>query len=151
MIHPSGGTAPIPNADLPDDIAEVYNEARDIANRSPRAAGALLRLAIQMLCVHLGKPGKNLNDDIGALVAEGLPQIVQQALDAVRVTGNNLVHPSHIQQDEVPEVVASLFQLVNLIAEKMISDPKTVEGIFQSLPEGQLRQITKRDNNSLKN
>src|ERR1700709_1543103 len=47
MIYPSGGAAPLPNADLPSDIQDDYEEARAILNRSPRGAAALLRLCIQ--------------------------------------------------------------------------------------------------------
>jgi hypothetical protein len=91
MIFPSALPAEPPNLDLPNDIIDDYEEAREIANKSPRGAAALLRLAIQKLCKHLGQPGKNINDDIKALVAAGLPPKVQEALDIVRVVGNDSV------------------------------------------------------------
>ena len=38
------------NPDLPDSVKQLYNEAGLIYNQSPRAACALLRLAIEKLC-----------------------------------------------------------------------------------------------------
>jgi hypothetical protein len=49
MIYPSGGPAPLPHPDLPDDIKEDYEKARSIVSRSPRSVAALLRLAVDKL------------------------------------------------------------------------------------------------------
>src|SRR5690606_24079353 len=72
LVWPTIGTAPIANPDLPSEIRIDYDEASTILDLSPRGAAALLRLAIQKLCKHLGEPGKNINDDIAALVKKGL-------------------------------------------------------------------------------
>ena len=97
MLHPESGLAPVPNSEMPAEVTKIYQEAAGIFNRSPRAAAALLRLAIQLLCQHLGEKGKNINDDISSLVSKELPSVVQQSLDIVRVTGNDAVHPAQQQ------------------------------------------------------
>jgi len=144
MLHPEFGLAPVPNSEMPADVAKIYQEAAGIFNRSPRAAAALLRLAIQLLCQHLGERGKNINDDIACLVEKGLPPVVQQSLDIVRVTGNDAVHPGQIDADD-PEIVSSLFELLNIIVEYMIAMPMRVSGIYSGLPAQTLAAIQKRD------
>jgi hypothetical protein len=145
QYFPSGGAVPPPNSDLPDKIRSDYEEAREILGRSPRGAGALLRLAIQKLCKHLGQHGENLNDDIGELVKNGLPRGVQRALDIVRVIGNEAVHPGQIDLRDTPETAIALFGLVNLISEKMISEPKEIAAIYEALPKTKRDAIDKRD------
>ncbi|MGI8952420.1 MAG: DUF4145 domain-containing protein [Chitinophagaceae bacterium] len=146
MIEPSIGGVPLPNQDLAEDIVEDYIEARDILNKSPRGAAALLRLAIQKLCKELGEKGKNINDDISGLVKKGLPKKVQQSLDYVRVIGNNAVHPGQIDLADDVDTAQNLFKLINIIADVMITQPQDIESLYNSLPTEQLKAIDKRDN-----
>jgi hypothetical protein len=146
MIYPYSGTAPLPNSDLPDDIKEDYTEARNIIELSPRGAVALLRLAIQKLCVHLGEPGKSINKDIGNLVAKGLPSKMQKALDSVRVVGNNAVHPGVIDLKDDIEIARKLFAFVNIIADVMITQPNEIDKFYDdTIPENLKEAINKRD------
>jgi hypothetical protein len=93
----------------------------------------------------LGQSGKNINNDIAKLVKEGLPIRIQKALDTVRVTGNEAVHPGVLDLKDSQETAQKLFKLVNFIAEKMISEPNEVEKIFENLPEEKKQAIKKRD------
>ncbi len=144
MYFPDTGNSPFPNPEMPETVKNLYLEAASISNKSPRGAAALLRLAIQVLCKELGESGKNINTDIGKLVEKGLPEIVQQSLDVVRVTGNDAVHPGQIDTDN-PETVGQLFDLINVIIEYMIALPKKVSGIYSTLPSGKIDGIKKRD------
>lgn len=145
LLHPSGGGPP-PNPDLDPEIIEDYNEARRIVNDSPRGAAALLRLCLQKLMVQLGQKGENLNDEIASLVKQGLSVKIQQALDIVRVIGNNAVHPGKLDIRDDLDTAMSLFGLVNRIAESMISQPKKIEELYGRLPESQRKAIEERDN-----
>lgn len=145
MIVPATATAPPPHPDLPQECVGDYLEARDIADRSPRAAAALLRLVVQKLMPSLGERGRNINDDIGSLVQKGLPTLVQQALDICRVIGNNAVHPGEIDLRDSPDTVQSIFSMINLIVEDRISRPKQIEAVYDSLPIGAREAIAKRD------
>ncbi len=147
-LFPPQRTGPQPNEDLPPDIKTTYEEASSILNLSPRGAAALLRLCIQELLMHLGEKGKDINEDIKNLVKRGLDPRVQQALDIVRVVGNHAVHPGKIDLKDDQPTALKLFKLVNLITEKMISESKHVEEMFDDIiPEGTKQAIEKRDNN----
>ena len=125
-----------------------YEEASTILDPSPRGAAALLRLGIQKLCKHLGEKGDNINEDIAALVQKGLDHRVQQALDIVRVVGNNAVHPGQIDLKDNRATAEQLFGLANLIAEIMITQPKHVASLYDTLPENARKAIQKRDSRS---
>lgn len=144
MYFPTTGSSPFPNTEMPQNVKNLYLEAASISNKSPRGAAALLRLSIQVLCKELGEQGENINTDIKNLVKKGLPQIVQQSLDVVRVTGNDAVHPGQIDTDN-PETVAQLFDLINVIIEYMIALPNKVSGIYANLPSNKIDGINKRD------
>jgi hypothetical protein len=145
LVWPQRGEAPLPNPDLPEHILRDYEEAGTILDLSPRGATALLRLGIQRLCEHLGEKGKNINEDIASLVQKGLDVQVQQSLDVVRVIGNHAVHPGLIDLRDDRATAERLFGLVNLIAEIMISRPKHVKEMYESLPEDARKAIEKRD------
>ena len=141
LVWPMLNSAPVAAADMPAEIARDYEEAREVLSVSPRSAAALLRLCIQKLCVELGKKGKYVNDDIGSLVAKGLSPMVQQALDIVRVVGNEQVHPGTLDVRENPEIAAQLFALVNFIVEGRISKPKSIRALYDKMPAEKLKGI----------
>lgn len=146
MVYPLIGNVELANEDMPDDIKNDYNEAQKIVCISPRGAAALLRLAVQKLCIHLGEKGKNINDDIKSLVQKGLPETMQQALDSVRVIGNNAVHPGTIDLNDNIEIAYALFGFVNIICEMLISQPKKVKEYYEKhISEGHRNAIEKRD------
>jgi hypothetical protein len=146
-VYPDRSNAPRPNPDMPADVQADYQEAARIYNQSPRGAAALLRLSIQKLMVHLGQPGKNINEDIASLVASGLPVQIQQALDVVRVTGNNAVHPGKLDAND-SHIAEQLFPLVNVIVEYRISLPARIQEMYDALPDGAKTAIQKRDSGS---
>jgi len=137
---------PEPNEDLPGDIRRDYVEAGEIVSASPRAAAALLRLAIEKLCAHLlEREGAKINTMIGDLVTRGLSPMIQRALDVVRVVGNEAIHPGSIDLRDDQATAMQLFGLVNLIAEQMITQPKHVMALYGTLPPDKIAGIEQRD------
>ncbi len=145
LIIPNESQAPHPHEDLSDDIKEDYVEARLIVNSSPRGAAAILRLCLQKLMKELGESGKNINKDIKELVEKGLPVKIQQALDILRVIGNESVHPGEIDIRDDKETAIRLFELINYIVEDRISRPKQIEELYARLPDNQKEGIKNRD------
>lgn len=145
MVYPIKRTSPLPTSDMPPDVKKLYEEARDIAQVSPRGAAALLRLALQVLMPHLGQEGKHLDRDIGKLVEQGLSERIQQALDGARVIGNNMVHPGEIILEDDTDSADVLFRLLNIIVEKIITDNKLIDEVFEKLPSGVKNGIEERD------
>ncbi len=131
---------------MPDNVKQLYNEAGLVYNKSPRAACALLRLAIDRLCNELGETDRDINKNIAALAKKGLPKEVQKALDVVRVVGNKAVHPGVISFDVDDKSTAiMLMRLLNIITERMISEPKEIASLYERLPASVKESIEKRD------
>lgn len=145
IVYPKTKIDLLPNNDLPDHIRALFEEAREIADSSPKGAAALLRLCVQHLCKELGESGKNIDSDIASLVKKGLNPLVQKALDVVRVIGNESVHPGTIDLNDNRDITVKLFGLVNLICEQMISHPKQVEALYGALPQDKIDGIEKRN------
>lgn len=145
MFYPTISNVPLPNQYMPENVKSIYEEARSVFPKSAKASAALLRLALQHLCKELDCKGKDINEDIKELVKGGLPSQVQKALDIIRVTGNNAVHPGKMDLDDNEQVAAKLFELLNFIVDKMIVQPMEIDSIFEGLPEGALKAIERRD------
>lgn len=129
----------------------------DQAGRRPLlvlAAYTQLRLARPLVVdrKHLGGKGANINDDIATLVANGLPVQIPQALDSARVYGNSGAHPGGIDLRDDLETVLRLFKSLNLIVDRMITQVREVQELFEGILQAQLDQIqaqaTKRPTSS---
>ncbi|MDO5072910.1 MAG: DUF4145 domain-containing protein [Neisseria animaloris] len=148
MIYPDFGLAPLPETDMPDDVRKDYEEAAKIFSQSPRGAAALLRLALQKLCRHLGEEGKNINTDIRKLVERGVfsGQVVEVA-DTLRIAGNNAVHPAQISDEDFDEVAGKMFDLINFIVKKQLQSQKN----YMPYTTRCLKTLVKRQSNRMQN
>lgn len=145
LIHPvaeRGG--PPRSSDMPENVSALYDEASTVVTLSPRSASALLRLALEVLLEELyPDDAGNLNAMIGAAVKDGLPERVQKTMDYMRFSGNQSVHKFH--HDDTPETAATLFNLLNIVVERLITQPQQLESLYEGLPEGFKDQVEKRD------
>lgn len=145
LLDPRVSTAPPAHEDFPEPARRDYEEAREVVDISPRAAAALLRLSLQRICRHLGLPGKSLNDDIATLIRDGLDERVQQALDVVRIVGNEAVHPGELDLNDNRDTALKLFGITNFVVQEMISKPRQMNDIYGRLPESSRKAIDKRN------
>jgi hypothetical protein len=145
MVYPLSVNAAPAHPLMPELIKEDFEEARQIASISPRSAAALLRLCLEKLCQHLTGTTNKIDTQIAELVEKGLPRKIQQALDTVRVIGNEAVHPGTLDLKDSDTFVYPLFRLINLIVEDQIASPNAINDLFELLPEDKRKGIEQRD------
>lgn len=151
IVFPNTSITPQPHNDMPEEVKEVYNEARGIHNISPRASAALLRLALEKLLPLLGAEGKDINNMIGDLVGKGLNKSVEQALDGLRFIGNEAVHPGMISLQDDKQISFALFKILNYIVQQLITEIREIQSIHDLIPEGKKQGIEARNSAALKN
>ncbi|MBF7144136.1 MULTISPECIES: DUF4145 domain-containing protein [Pseudomonas] len=145
LVFPTSISSPRAHDKIPENCASDFEEARCICGDSPRGAAAILRLCLQKLLAHLGGEGEHIDTDIKKLVASGLDPHIQEALDVIRVTGNNAVHPLEMNLEDDQDSVLVLFEMINLIVEERIARPQRIRERFDNLPEKAKAAIEKRD------
>lgn len=149
-IYPSASHIPMPHHMMPKVASEIYLEARAIAEDSPRAAAALLRLALEILLREIGGNGSDINYNIGKLLKEKkISPKVQQSCDILRVIGNNAVHPGTIAVDDDLDIARSIFGLINFIVKETIENPFELDKLYNNLPERAKKGIENRDKSTI--
>jgi hypothetical protein len=63
-----------------------------------------------------------------------LPVEIQEALDSLRVIGNESVHPGELNMKDDTKTALYLFDILNFIVDTMIVQPKKRKEIFERLP-----------------
>lgn len=148
LLHPRATPSEVPrlNPDAPEDVARLYAEAVAVVAMSPRAASALLRLALEALLKDLYPDEDNLSKLIGLAVANGLPHRVRMTMDVLRFNGNQSVHD--LRHEDTQETALTLFQLLNIAVDHLVTQPKQLDEMYELLPEGFRAHVERRDGNS---
>jgi Domain of unknown function (DUF4145) len=138
--------APLPIHDMPESLKADFEEARTIYTLSPRSAAALLRLCVQKLFGELGMGNVTIDAAIKSLVASGrLDTGLQQAADALRVIGNESVHPGTMDLKDDTQTAYALFEMLNYVVERTVTFPARAKALFDSLPDEKKAAIATRD------
>ena len=134
MIYPPSADLPLPRMEMPEEVRAVYLEARRTLDASPRAASALLRLAIRGLISHLGET-EDIAENLESLNRRGLDEKIQIALQRGRMGGEGAVEPGMIDSGDGDETARVLFEILNLIVDALMVQPRRVDEMLGKLPE----------------
>lgn len=148
MVYPHRNNIENPKELMPLEVKELYDEARAVFSASPRASAALLRLALELLLPHLGATKGKPNAMIGQLVEQRkVFGRVQEAMDYLRVTGNEAVHPGILDMEgkDDAEVSLALFKILNYIVAETIESDAMVAELYRILPDRIREGIVNRD------
>jgi len=87
-------TRPSASQEVPQHIAEDFNEACSVLPDSPKASAALGRRCLQNVLHDQGYTHHNLGNAIQAVLdAKQLPAAIAENMDAIRQIGNFAAHP----------------------------------------------------------
>ena len=141
-IFPNTSHQPSAHTEMPEQIKLIYEEAAIISRLSPRASCALMRHALEELVKNIGYKDR-LFDSIGQMYEEGLiDDAIKDALDIVRLTGNDSLHSNQIDMSDQTNV-DYMFILINEIVESLIALPKRRKGMLEKFGENRLDSIKK--------
>ncbi len=130
QIYPRTSTIELfPNEDMSEEEKQLFNEAKDIFDISPKAAGALLRSVIERILrdKFQEKYSKSFLGEILSKpeVKNALSNEIIQLCETCKLIGNDASHSSLIiYEDESRAQVELLFELINEIAEELLSKPR---------------------------
>lgn len=150
LVHPLKHSIEDPKELMPQEVKSLYNEARDVFTYSPRASVALLRLALEELLPFLGTEKAKINVMISDLSRKGkLKEEVKNAMDVLRIIGNNAVHGGVIELSNLEEdpqrTAKALFKLLNYIVVETLQSNALIKEFYSLLPEQSLEGINLRD------
>jgi hypothetical protein len=95
LIYPRERSRPTARPEVPDDLAEDFNEAGAVLDLSPKASAALSRRCLQGILRQNGYPQYDLAKAIEAILADNkLPSWLAGNLDSIRTVGNFAAHPA---------------------------------------------------------
>lgn len=134
VIYPFTNQNISPNKDLPEDIKKIYIESSQVLNASPRAAMALLRLALDKIVntfLNDEQKKKALGKKIDIMFSQfNIPEEIKDIAHSIRGIGNESVHPGTISDEIDIEEVLLVFDLINIIADVTITKRKKTENFI---------------------
>ena len=94
LIYPKNSARNFDLTQIPDELANDYEEACLVLSDSPKASSALSRRCLQSILRAQGFKHKSLAQEIqDAIDSNTLPSHISDSLDAIRNIGNFAAHP----------------------------------------------------------
>ena len=145
LIYPATSNLPLPSPDMPVEVVELYEEAREVYGVSPRAGAAMARATLEKLLKSLDPdaPKGTRLDGYIARVESKVSQPTWQLLTVIRHTGNKSLHIDDEPDDAVvfvlsdadAQVAPLMFEAINDVVQQLISHPKRVAELYARVPE----------------
>ncbi len=134
LLWPRESNLPLANEDMPPDVKEFYNDARQTAVNSKRGALVLLRFCMEALLSLQGYNDGTLYNRIEQLYgSQRGGKRLRDALSAVRLVGNSAAHDNEIVWDR--QDLSPLFTLVNLIVDEFYTKDESIADILNSVKQ----------------
>jgi len=142
LIYPRSNTLPLAHADMPEDVVDLYNEARDVAAVSKRAGAAMARATLEKLLRVLLENDKDQLIDLIDQVEPLVDMSTADLLMYVRHVGNSALHVKDapdaalvlVLDDGTEAAMNALFETVNRLVEQLISRPAQTALLTNSVP-----------------
>lgn len=132
-----------PNQDMTDEEKKLFNESKDIFDKSPKSAGALLRCVLESIlkrCFPKIEKNKTLGQMLNCEeIKNELDEEFVNFLIGLKNIGNQSAHSSLlIYEDDDKKSVKPLFEAINIVVDELISSKKRKEKLFKSIENNKL-------------
>jgi hypothetical protein len=143
IIYPAPKYGQEPSTFMPEDVADLYNQARGVYHTSRISALFLLRLAVEKLCKKLLNK-EETKAKLFALINElrkkdSLPENVINILDSYRSIGDIAVHEGLDVTEELEINPDVLFRTIDYIVVKTFEELDIEDKFFKGIEKNKER------------
>ena len=149
LIFPRASSLPMAPADMPPNVAELYNEAREVMPVSRRAGAALARATLELLVKDL-YPGQD--GSLAArldLIIPTVPTPLGSMLTLIRHVGNKTLHVEEAPDDATvlvldpadEDLVNLMFESINELVDEAITKPARAKKYLDLVPENVKKNV----------
>ena len=135
LVYPKASLVEEPNKHMPKELKNIYQEESSILENSPRASAALLRHLLEKLLTKLGADDNRLVNRIKTILKEHASSTkLEKTLTIIHENGNAAPHKNpKINTEEMERInyARTLFQLINLICEKVIEGTEKIQEMYR--------------------
>ena len=131
LIYPHSKFGPEPIKYMPETIKKIFEETREVYGISPRSAFILSRIALELLCNHLGTKKDTLDQKIEELLeAKQIDKSMQNISNIIRRIGNKYAHDDVPKEFTDTKTIQFMLDGINHIVDKTIKQPKEIKDMM---------------------
>ena len=131
IIYPRSKFGPEPMEYMPETIKKIFEETREVYEISPRSAFILLRIALELLCDHLGTKKDTLDQKIEELlITKQIDKSMKNISDIIRKIGNKYAHSDIPKEFTDTKTIQFMLEGINHIVNKTIKQPEEIKNMM---------------------